>query len=444
MARVMIIGYGPLPGPGQSYMAAPSLRTRHFLKPILERGHTVNLYTLPTRTPPGPEGERSAMMPDNYEGLVYQRFSNHDTEFATQMLTEQARQIAPDAIVGVNTMPAFVAATLPVRVPLWADLNGYWMAEMQGKAHIEGDDVWLSRAWAVERTIARRLDKFSAVTRAQLSAVLGEMAAVGRLNQYTFDYPFGHPIPNGSYEWEPMAGEPADPVLRGPLVPSDAFIVLWSGGFNVWADVQTLADAMDRLMEQYPVVHFVATGGRIEGHVTRPYEEFEERVEASPHKHRYHLMGWVESEKLARIYAEADLGISVDSRNYETFFGARNRINAMAAAGLAVVTTLGTEISEWLADGNAVRRIMRSDFSYARTTRRLLAWLERPQFAPDNIVKLQRGGEGLQDLLSIALNPLEEEAMLMARHGVEGVRQALEQASAPQSGLSRLFGGKRG
>ncbi len=328
MGRVMIVGYGPLPRAGLTYMAAPALRTRHFLKPILDAGHTVNLYTLPLKTPPGPEGEMSAMVPDSYEGLSCQRFTNHDGEFAVAQLTEQARQIKPDAIVGVNTFPSFVASRLPVRVPLWVDLNGFWMAEMQGKCRTEGSDHWLSYAWTVERTIVRRLDKFSAVSRPQLHAVLGELGSVGRLNQYTFDYPFGHHIPNAAYHWDAGAGKDApaaDPILRGPIVPTDAFVVLWSGGFNVWADIETLVETMNLLMARYPLVHFVATGGRIAGHVSRPYEEFEERVGASPYKDRFHLLGWVESEKLPAIYREADLGINVDAQNYETLFGARNR-----------------------------------------------------------------------------------------------------------------------
>ncbi len=479
MARVMMIGYGPLPRPGLSYMAAPALRTRHFLKPILDAGHTVNLYTLPLRPPPGHEGEMAAMIPDTYENLAYQRFANHDENFAVAQLAEQARQIQPDAIVGVNTFPSWVAARLPARVPLWADLNGHWMAEMQGKARVENDDHWIGWGWGVQRGILRRLDKFSAVSRPQLHAVLGELGAVGRMNRHTFDYPFGHHVPNAAYRWDSaLEAEPnQEPLLRGPIVPADAFIILWSGGFNVWADIPTLVEAMDRLMEHHPNVHMVVTGGRIEGHVTRPYEEFEERVEASPHKDRFHLLGWVESEDLPRIYRESDLGINVDSRNYETLFGARNRINTMAAVGLPVATTLGTEISEWLDEGQAVLsapigdaealaeaiaphigrryglrevagnalRIMKRDFSYARTTRKLLDWLEAPAFAPDNQLRLERAGEDSPDPWRLALNPVEEESLLLETHGVGRLRQGVE---TPETGghnaVSRfLFGSRR-
>ncbi len=477
MTRVMIIGYGPLPRPGTQYTSSVVLRTRHLFKPLVEAGLTVNLYTLPIPGSEGPEGEVAAMTPDHYEGFTYQRFTNHSAEFAIQTLTEQARQLEPDALVGVNTYPSYIGAMIPTTIPLWADLNGYWMAEMQGRCSVEKDDSMLADAWAIERVIARRLDKFSAVSRPQLHAVLGEMASIGRLNQHTFQYQFGHHLPNAHYRWEappPTEGEAAPgPVLRGPLVPPEAFVILWSGGFNVWCDIPNLVKAMDTLMERHPEVHFVSTGGRIEGVVTQVYQTFEELVEQSPYTERYHLLGWVESEKLPSIYREADLGINVDSINYETLFGARNRINAMAAEDLPVASTLGTEISEWLNDGQAIisapmrepqvlakkisrliehrdrlrqlaenaRRIMEHDFSYEATTRHLLNWLKAPQLAPDNQAKLDGAVEPVTDLAAIAGNSLEEEAMLLARHRPKEIMRALaeHQTQPARGGGGRKF-----
>ncbi|MCL5271465.1 MAG: glycosyltransferase family 4 protein [bacterium] len=463
MARVMLIGYSPLPSPALPVLAAPSLRTRQFLKPILDAGHTVNLYTLPLPGSEGPEGEVSAMVPDKYEGLSFQRFTNHSGEFAIRMLTEQARQLGPDAIVGVNTYPAYVGARLAATIPLWADLNGYWMAEMQGQCAADGDDSRLETAWAIERSIVRRLDKYSAVSRPQLHAVLGEMAGVGRLNRHTVQYQFGHHIPNAAYAWPSAAGDNEPPLLRGPIVPADAFVVLWSGGFNVWSDIQTLVTMMNSLMERYPTVHFVSTGGRINGVDTATYQKFEDLVEASPYKDRFHRLGWIKVENLPRVYREADIGINVDTPTYETMFGARNRLNSMAAAGLAIVTTVGTELSEWLDDGKAAitapigdpealaqalepwieqreqlqvygrnaRRLMERDFSLEKTTRPLLAWLQAPQLAPDNQAKLKLGRGGtLADLNSVTLNSLEEEAVLLERHRPKALLQAAEQLDA--------------
>lgn len=476
MGRVMIIGYGPLPRAGLSYMAAPALRTRQLLKPILAAGHTVNLYTLPMPGTEGPDAEVSGMLPDNYEGLTYQRFTNHSGEFAIRMLTEQARQLMPDAILGVNTYPSYVGAMMATTIPLWADLNGSWMAELAGRCWAEKDDARLADAWAIERVIIRRLDKYSAVSRSQLQATIGELAAVGRLNQHTFNYPFGHAIPNAAYRWP--TGQPGEadkqPILRGPIVPIDAFIVLWSGGFNVGADVESLVKALGILMERYPAVHFVSTGGRSEANSPRTYQQFEDLVEASPFKDRFHLLGWVDSRRLPRIYREADVGINVDRANYETMLGGRNRINAMAAEDLAVATTIGTEVSEWLDDAHGVlaapigdpeamaaaiepwieqreelvvyannaRRVMDTDFTPEQTARPLLAWLKQPRLAPDNEEKIRKTGEGVTDLNAITINPLEEEAFLLMRHRPRELRQALDDAETlrAQRGRRGLFG----
>ncbi len=448
MARVMMIGYGPLPQRGLKLFMAPSLRTRHFLHGVLEGGHTVNLFTLPLPGTEGEEGEVAAMKPDQYEGLQYQRFTSHLGEFAIQTLNDMVAELKPDAIVGVNSYPSYVGSMLATTVPLWCDLNGYWMAEMQGRCYVEGDDDRLMSAWAIERSILRRADKFSAVSRPQLHAVLGEMAAIGRLNRHTFTYQFGAHIPNAAHKWEGPEDENSQPILRGPIVPYDAFVILWSGGFNLWTDIDMLMGAMNELMDRYPQVHFVSTGGQLHGVDTRTYQLFEEAVEASPHKDRYHRLGWVNSEDIPQIYRESDLGINVDGMNYETMFGARNRINAMAAESLAIVTTLGSEISEWLHDGNAAltaemgnmkslvdaiepyveqreglrvfsdraEKIMEEDFSYSRTTRALRAWLENPTLAPDNEAKIKQAGGELSDLKATSINALESQAVLLENH----------------------------
>lgn len=440
-----MIGYGPLPQEGLKQIPRAILRTRQILKGVLEGGHTVNLFTLPLPGGSQEGGEPASMVPDQYEGLQFQRFTKHSGEFSIRTLNEQVRQLEPDAIVGINTYPAYVGAMLSTTVPLWCDLNGFWMAEMQARCAAESDDSRLVGAWAIERTMLRRLDKFSAVSRPQLYAVLGEMAGIGRFNKFTFDYSFGSHVPNAV---EPLAFEApreAEMVLRGPIVPEDAFIVLWSGAFNLWADIDNLVQAMNDLMSHHERVHFVSTGGKLAGADTRTYQKFEDIVAASPYRERFHLMGWVEAEKLPRIYREADVGINVDLKNYETLFGGRTRIHSMAAEGLVVVTTLGTEISEWLLDGDAAltapmndapalveaiepfvvnpeglvayrkraKRMMETDFSISQTTRGLRKWLEAPKLAPDNEAKVKNSQGEIAELGTTSINALESQSILL-------------------------------
>ena len=472
MARILMIGYGPLPRPGVQRITSSIHRTCQLLQGILEDDHTVNLFTLPVAGNEEKESQSAAMLPDQYEGFHYQRFTTHSGEMAIDALNAQVRQLEPDAILGVNTYPSYLGATLGTTLPLWCDLNGLWMAEMQALCRGERSDSRLAGAWSIEKAILRRLDKFSAVSRPQLHAVLGEMASIGRLNQHTFNYHFGCHIPNAGSSYDALKNESAEPILRGPIVPNEAFIILWCGSFNLWADIETLFEAMNDLMGRYPEVHFASVGGKQDGLDTRIYENYEDAIEASPYKERFHKLGWVRPEELTQIYREADLGINIDGPNYETLFGARSRINAMASEGLAIVTTLGTEISEWLEDGKAAltakmsdprslvdaiepwieqreqllemaqraRKIMETDFSHAGTTRPLRSWLKSPKLAPDNEAKLLQSGDELMDLNSVSINSLEELAVLLERFDPSEVSSMIRDLEDPdQRSSGRLI-----
>lgn len=453
MARVLMIGYGPLPDPESEKNSSACLRTRQFLLGALEGGHTVDLVTLPL--PGGPEDpeEEPAFVPDKANGHTYHRFTQHSGEFAIRILNERIHASPPDCMVAVNTYPAYVAAMLASTLPLWADLNGLWMAQMQARCFAEQDDSRLVGGWAIERAVLRRLDKFSAVSRPQLHAVLGAMATVGRFNKFTYQYPFGshvpialHELPDAEAESEATSGPP---VVRGARVPETSFIILWSGGFNLWTDIETLMAAADTLMERYPEVQFVATGGEVEGVDTTTYERFQEAVAESPHRERYHLLGWIKGRDLRRLYREADVGLNVDGPNYETFFGARTRILSMAAERLTVATSVGTELSEWLEDGRAaltwqmgdpdslveaiepwieqreqLRKyseralaLIREDFTISQTTKGLRGWLENPSLAPDNQAKLEDSpSQELTDLNAATLNTLEAQSVLLDQY----------------------------
>lgn len=459
MAKIMMIGYGPLPQPGLKLFMAPSLRTRHLLHGVLEGGHDVELFTLPLPGTEGEEGKEWKLIDDEYEGLKFRRFSNHSGEFAIRTLNELMEEIQPDAIVGVNSYPSYVGAMLSSTVPLWCDLNGYWMAEMQARCAAEQDDSRQVGAWAIERAILRRCDKFSAVSRPQLHAVLGEMATVGRLNKFTFQYQFGSHLPNAAHRWDEPEDASTSPVFRGTTVPQNAFVVLWSGGFNLWTDIDTLLEAMNELMRRHAEVHFVSTGGQLDGVDSTTYERFQTGVEQSPYKERFHLLGWVDSELIPKIYREADVGLNVDGQNYETMFGARNRINAMAAEGLPIATTLGTEISEWLEDADAAitwgmgdplslvealdgkiksrdelkaigeraSAVMQEDFSYSKTTEKLRRWLEEPTLAPDNEAKVIEYAGELADLNATTVNPLEAQAVLIDQYDSRSLLQTVRE-----------------
>src|SRR5207247_3638588 len=139
---------------------------------------------------------------------------------------------------------------------------GSIMAEAQLKALVYGDDAYLSHFWTMERKAIERGDIFSTVSDRQRWSLIGELGMWGRLNQWTSGYEFATSIPIASdtrrYQLDRR-------VIRDS-VGDDAFIILYTGGYNTWTDIDTLFSALEIVMCDFPAVVFVSTCGKIEGH----------------------------------------------------------------------------------------------------------------------------------------------------------------------------------
>jgi glycosyltransferase involved in cell wall biosynthesis len=448
VTRLLVIGTGPLLAEGVTFFSGQCLRTWHLAKPLLDAGHEVHLVTLPIDDRSHREGE-APLTGAEYQGLDHWRSGTNRLDLLMPELNRLARECLPEAILGINPGPSSVACRLDSHAPLWADMNGYAPAEGQTRGRVHDDDVALEHFWEMEWLVVRRADRISTVTRRQREATLGELAMAGRLSRHTFDHPFVHVIPNAVAEHF-AAFRPPPPHLRGSRIPRDGFIILWSGGFNTWTDVDLLDEVLSRVMSQAPDVHFVATGGAIAGHDDRTFARFEEKSGRSEQAERRHLLGWVESQVVDAVFGEADLGINIDSPNWETHFGARNRLISMMACGLPVLTTRGTEISEDLdtagvtltapmrdpisltekllgaqedplALGELARRgreHVLQTYSCEATTRDLLAWVENPRPAPD---QAHRRETSLETRLT-RLDPDVFDPLLQAGADLEAIR----------------------
>lgn len=410
MSRLLVLGAAPLPFEPQERQYAANLRTWHFTHPLIAAGHEVRLVAcrLPKTYPEGIAPESTS----SEEGMEYVSVSGelfNDPAY----LQRHHDEFEPDAVVGVNTHPAARAVAIDTEVPIWCDLNGWVMAEAQTKTYVYDDDRFLSHFWNLEREVLDRADVISTVSRAQAFATIGELATRGRLGSKTFGYDFVHTIPNA------IAGvdyAPTSRLIRGSLVGEDDFVVLWVGGYNTWTDVDLLYESLTSAMATVPNLQFVSTGGVIEGHDEITFTRFRERVDAGRYAGRFHFVGWVPTADVPNYYFESDLGLNVDSDNYETTFGARNRLNEMIKTGLPVLTTRGTEISylvetegfglvapmgdvdrfaermTWAARHRDELREMADKaqeyatqhLSYEATTRALQTWAESPRRAPDH------------------------------------------------------------
>lgn len=446
MTRILALGTGPmLDSAEERTFNAHSLRTWHLVKPLLEAGHEVLLYTLPSFTERPETQAAPGVECASYEGLPVHHFRNNQDEFNLRELSAAAVRFAPQALLGINSLPCYVLARVDSTAPMWADFNGSVVFEGQVKTRVYGNNAMLGTYWQMEATAMRRADRFSTVSQRQFYALHGELAAVGRMNRHTFDYPYATLIANA---YNPFFADEASRALckqhlRGAAIPQDAFVLLWSGSYNCWTNVEVLMAALERAMAACPGLHYLSTGGQVFGHDDLTYPRMLRMVARSPHRERFHLLGWVETSDLPGLYAQADLGLCLDGRNFETMFGARNRVINMMATGVPVAMTDGTEIGEELVragcalgyppdDPEALARVIidayarrgemrelgeqgrnyvMTQFTYEATTRDLVAWATAPTHAPDNLVKLARaerlGKRGLE-VFSIATNPIEE------------------------------------
>ena len=421
MSKIAIIGTGPLQEEGVCVFSGQCLRTWHFTRPLLEAGHEIHLITHPINDRSFNRYTDPVCRPAKYKGLKYQSLQTNTETLILREVERQLKMFRPDAILGINPFPAALACRQRYRAPVWADMNGYVLAEGQTHCHLHRSDERLEHFWRMEKEVVRRADRISTVSRIQRHATLGELALMGRLNRFTRNHPFVTFIPNAVSE-RYARFTPPTPHLRGQTIPQNSFMLLWSGGFNTWTDIDTLFTALESLMKDHTELHFVSTGGVIAGHDEKTYVRFQQMVQKSSYVERYHLLGWVEAEVVDALYGESDLGINIDSENYETLFGARNRLTNMMACGLPVMTTRGTEFSqdietartglvtpigdvalmiesirEALSNPTKLKRIGRKGrkwvletFSYEATTREILEWLEDPAWAPDNVERLRK------------------------------------------------------
>lgn len=404
----------------------------------MEAGHTVYLITHPINDQQFIPDSDPLCTEADFRGLHYHRLHSNDAKLIVPEIERQLAEFKPDGVFGINPFPASLACRQRYRAPVWADMNGYVPAEGQTHCALYESDGILEHFWRMEKEVVRRADRISTVSRLQRFATLGELAIVGRLNRYNFSCPLVSFVPNAVSE-RFLTFSPPPPVLRGKKIPENAFILLWSGGFNTWTDIDTLFAALERVMAYNPDFHFAATGAHIAGHDERTYYRFEQMAAGSKHAKQYHLLGWVETEIVDALFGESDLGVNIDSRNYETLFGARNRLTNMMACGLPVLTTRGTEISLDIEDagaglvaaignvdeiveliGNAMRDRQAlkllgkkgrdwvvDEFSYARTTREAMEWAKKPAWAPDNAERLLRDDPELP-LDRIPLHSIDE------------------------------------
>lgn len=407
--RVLVLGCSPLPFENERMNYAPGARTWQFAGALAQEGHGV---CAACSRIPGAYGESTDEIRElAHEGVLTYTMSREAFD-GPETLAGLVAAFSPDVVVAASALPSRRAVLLAGDRPVWVDLFGDPMAEAQAKAAVDGRDDMMAYFYLMWPLLERG-DAFSAVSERQRYAVIGQLGLFGRLNRATCGLELVHTVPCAA---PPASGEI---VGREAAAPEDVaegdFVVLWSGGFNTWCDVDTLFGALERAIAENPSIRFVSTGAEIKGHDERTYGRFVELVEASEHRERFLLKGLLPAAQAQRYLARADLGVVTEKAIYERTLGSSGRMVDWLARGLPFVCaevselaaaiaanelsltyppgdseTLARRILDAAADpgelrrlGERARRYAGREWTPAASTRALRDWVARAARLPD-------------------------------------------------------------
>lgn len=420
MSKILILGMSPLPFENERKAYGTGIRTWQFALPLLENGHEICLvnYAIPSAYDAGFKSVFNKEQIFKDYRFVYNILTPDDFE-NTLILSEIFTNFNPAVLIGCTFYPSYFASKilqkLPEKnqIPFWADLFGNVMAEAQARAFMDNSDKCLFHYWNSEFNILTSADIFSSVSQRQSYALIGELGACGRLNMWTSEYNFTRVIPCGMPDEEFIHEKN---VLRGfGNISGDDFVVLWTGGYNTWTDVDTLYRGLISAMSINPKIKFVSTGGEIPEQDTITYPHFLELINSGRFRENFVMNGWINGADVPNYYFEADIGINIDKDIYEVSLGSKNRILDWMRAGLCVLSSNVCELTEIIKDegigytfnahdfmgmsdkiiylsrhpdevkktAEKGRIYAREHFNFHKTTRDLINWLKNPSFAPD-------------------------------------------------------------
>ena len=329
-ARVLVVGVGPLPFEATRSNPAVGIRSWQLADAASRSGAQVDLVLMPA---PGAYGEHTPRAVEERSGVRIRRLPLGSFDDWRAVAAAAGGQ-AHDAVIGATIHGAFAAARAVVRggaTPFWADQFGHAMAEAQVKAHSDEEDRVLRYFRRRVRRVSAIADRFSVVSRSQLFACVGELGLLGRLNRHTFGERLVEVVPCPVVDTESLRPSESDPDQQAE------FVVLWSGSFNAWSDVETLFTGVDGAMRRDPRIRFRCTGGEVPGQSTGAYRRFASLVAASDQRERFEMLGWVDPAKLQSVLTGSDLGLVVEHQSYEGELGSKNRLLEWATCGLPIL-----------------------------------------------------------------------------------------------------------
>jgi|GEM_PF-2327646 len=329
MARILLIGRGPLPSPEAPQLGFSQLRTQAFMDALMGAGHDVRLVSL--------VAEATSTHLDGWSGVVEVR------EEGAGWIA-QTKELATGAEIVVSAgpyNPGRLAAAVAGQRPFWADVPGDPSAELAALARVTPgglSEAQVAAAHSGMVAVLRRADGISVISEAQRHATLGQLGLIGRLlSQESTPALYTVPISGGFVE------KHTDPTDTAP-----GLVVALAGAFNPWVDVDGLIGCLTTLLALRPDARVVCTGGGIPGFFDAGFERFS--AWAATHSSRISVHGWVPHAEMMTTLRQAHIGLSMDAVGPEPELGSRTRLLLYAELGLIPATTIRCDLSkEWAA-----------------------------------------------------------------------------------------------
>jgi len=247
---------------------------------------------------------------------------------------------------------------------------------------------------------------------------LGQLAALGRVNAYTYSRdseldslialaPFGTPS-------EPAASETL--AIKGvvPGIDKTDKVIIWGGGIYNWFDPETLIRSVGKVAEKHKNVRLFFMG------VKHPSPHVPEMAAVSRaralttrlglEKHVFFNESWVPYEERQNYLLDADLGASTHFQHVETTFSFRTRILDYLWAGLPMVSTEGDSFGDLITKEGLGASVAERDVdALATELERLLYDPLAAKSARENVLRVREEftwERVLEPLVAFCRNPI--------------------------------------
>lgn len=334
MSRIVLIGRGPIPGPGVTQMGFSSLRTAAFASALTCPSIELRIVLLIPGCKPTAPHDWSGIATVAEEGPGW---------------LDRVRELAEgaDGIVSAGPYnPGRAAIAASGSAPTWIDIPGDPMSELAALSRVHAEPLSQERiaaAMAACSAVLARADAISVISHSQRLATLGQLGLMGRTLKAA-QTPNIEVIPiTGNFGFE----------RRPPPQWGQFPTVALSGAFNPWFDDERVCESLEAAFKLNPNLRVVTTGGGIGGFYEQGFQRFQRW--ASNHPNRVSIHEWVPHGEVESILRRAHVGLSMDRSGPEPELGSRTRLLLFAELGLVPASTVACDLTkEWVDAGAMV------------------------------------------------------------------------------------------